>query len=266
MKKIHILILPPLVCALLAPAGLMASSDGPSWDYSQQATWAELNDGSGEPPPLSYPYATCGIGDNQAPVNLSAKTVTVRLNRVRPQYSVEKPVFYNSGHAVQVNAPDDYTGSVAIGQDSYPLIQFHFHTPSEHTVDGKVYDAELHFVNIRADGKAAVVTSLIKTGAHNAEFQKILDHMPTTAGEKNSTSGVRVNPRKLLPDNLSRFYTYAGSLTTPPCSEGVNFFVFAQPIHISSEQLTALKGFYNNNNRALQPLNSRTISQAGHAP
>ncbi|MFN5745654.1 MAG: carbonic anhydrase [Methylococcaceae bacterium] len=250
------------VCALtvcLSAAAQVSASD-PHWDYTEQSGWAYLQDGSSNPAPINYPYAACGIGKSQAPVALTGNPPTRRLNRIKLNYGVGYPIFYNNGHVAQVNSSDSYSGTVSVGNDVYPLIQFHMHSPSEHTVNGRAYEAEIHFVNIRDDGKAVVLTSLVTTGKYNAEFQKVLDNMPITANTKNETGGVTFNPARLLPKNLLQFYTYAGSLTTPPCREGINFYVFAQPITISADQLTALKNIYNNNNREVQPLNGRVVT------
>jgi carbonic anhydrase len=249
------------VLSLLAIASqpILADSGNPSWGYTNQ-NWALIKDTTTNPTPLNYPYSTCGVGDSQAPVNITGAAVTLKQNSVTARYPNGTPTFYNTGYAVQVNAEDGYMGHVSIGNDQYPLVQFHFHAPSEHTINGASYDAELHFVNIMANGKAAVLTSLISVGAYNAEFQKVLDNVPRTSGAKNSTSGVKLNPMGLLPSNRREFFTYGGSLTTPPCAEGINFYVFKQPITISSDQLAALKAIYSGNNRKTQDLNGRVIS------
>ncbi len=253
------LLVTTMLTVMISPSWA-ASDSGPSWDYKNQS-WAQIKDSSTKPVPLNYPYATCGIGSSQSPVNITGTAATGRLNRPTPRYIPGTPLFLNKDHAVQVNTEEGYLGSVAIGNDVYPLIQFHFHAPSEHTINGKPYDAELHFVNIRRDGKAAVMTSLISVGAFNAEFQKILDNTPIVDGQTNAP-GVRLNPNLLLPTNRRQFFTYAGSLTTPPCSEGINFYIFSQPITISAEQLAALKNLDNNNNRAIQPLNGRVVTSS----
>jgi len=252
------LLLTTMLTVMISPS--WAASGDPSWGYKNQS-WAEIKDTlSTQPVPLNYPYGTCGVGSHQAPVDIQGSASTARLNRPNPRYIPGLPTFYNTGYSVQVNTEEGYLGSVAIGNDVFSLIQFHFHAPSEHTFNGRHYDAELHFVNIREDGKAAVMTSMIMVGAANAEFQKILDNVPTAAGQKNSTSGVRLNPNLLLPTNRRQFFTYAGSLTTPPCAEGINFYIFAKPITISSDQLAGLKRLYDNNNRMTQPLNGRVLT------
>jgi carbonic anhydrase len=249
------------IMGLLAMASqiILAASGDPSWGYTDQ-DWAMIKDTTSNPTPLNYPYSTCGVGDKQAPVNITGAAITPRQSSVTARYPIAKPIFYNTGYAIQVNSQDSYPGYVVIGNDQYPLIQFHFHAPSEHTINGVSYDAELHFVNINPNGKAAVLTSLINVGAYNAEFQKVLDNVPTTGGAENSSSGVKLNPMGLLPTNRREFFTYAGSLTTPPCSEGINFYIFKQPITISADQLAALKAIYSGNNRTPQDLNGRVIS------
>jgi len=145
-----------------------------------------------------------------------------------------------------------------------PLTQFHFHTPSEHVIGERAFPAELHFVHIRPDGRIAVLGVLLKEGAENPAIQAILDNMPATTNPPepvhNADSGVAIDPKRLLPKHKSHFYTYAGSLTTPPCSEGVSWYVLAEPVEISAEQIAHLESFYNDNNRSPQNLNGRTVT------
>jgi carbonic anhydrase len=128
------------------------------------------------------------------------------------------------------------------------------------------------FSAIREDGKMAVLGVLLEEGEANPAFQTILDKVSHNSGVLNSDTGIVINPKSLLPDDLSHFDTYAGSLTTPPCSEGVNWFVFAEPVTISSDQLEQLKGFFpdlydgsldgytNGNARFTQDLNGRVVT------
>lgn len=241
----------------------IAFSAPPHWNHDEQPTWWAIEDTSQEVP-LRYPYAECGVGKHQSPIDLAAAEInnTKPLNTVAVQYGVDTPIFFNSGHGVQVNTSDSYTGALKIGEESFPLIQFHFHEPSEHVVGGKNFPAELHYVHVNEDGRLIVLAVAIDVGAENALFQTVLDNTPHQAEEQNSNTGIQLDPASLVPalgqGNLE-YYTLAGSLTTPPCSEGVQWYLLPEIITISAAQLEQLKGFYTNNARLPQDLNGRAI-------
>lgn len=211
-----------------------------------------------------FPFAVCSIGNHQSPVDLAESVKKERLNRLRVRYPEDTPVFFNSGHAIQVNTSPDYNGHLSIGKEAYPLVQLHFHEPSEHVVAGQRFPAELHFVHVRENGKIAVWGVLIQEGDDNATFQSILDNVPQTPEERNVDSGIRIDPWLLLPENKKDFYSLAGSLTTPPCSEGVDWYVYTDPITISKAQLEQLKSFYSDNARHIQNSNGRVVSKKLH--
>lgn len=233
---------------------------GPHWTHEEQANWGGIEDPSQTEVPLMFPYAVCSIGNHQSPVDLAADGHTEKLNNLKIKYYPDEPVFYNTGHAVQVNTSLDYNGRLKVGKESYPLIQFHFHEPSEHVVNQEVFPAELHFVHVRENGKIAVLGVLIREGDENATLQTILDNMPHIPEEENADTGININPLSLLPQNRKDYYSLAGSLTTPPCSEGVNWYVLAEPITVSESQLDQLKAFYSDNARDVQDLNGRRVS------
>lgn len=137
------------------------------------------------------------------------------------------------------------------------LLQFHFHAPSEHTIDGKTYPIEAHLVHKGQDGKLAVIRVFMKSGRENRFIQALWSNLPASEGE-NQVRGISINASALPPANKS-YYNYPGSLTTPPCSEGVNWIVLKTPIEVSPEQIEAFKSIYNGNARPVQPLNSREI-------
>ncbi len=254
--------------ALISVASILMSDiviANPEWTHAEQSTWGAIQDPSQTVVPLNYPYAECSLGKHQSPVDFAAATFNNArsLNKLEIWYDVDKPTFFNSGHAVQVNTSSGYAGEFKIGEESYPLIQFHFHEPSEHVIGDKKFPAELHFVHVGEDGKLIVLAVAVNVGEANATFQTILDNTPHSAGEQNSNSGIQIDPLSILPpinhQNLS-FYALAGSLTTPPCSEGVQWYLLSEAITISSAQLDQLKGFYTNNARTPQGLNGRVIS------
>lgn len=232
----------------------------PHWNHEEQDEWGAIRDDNETVIPHMFPFATCGIGKHQSPVDLAAQGRQDWLNKLKINYGFDKPIFYNSGHGVQVNTSDHYQGNIILGDEIYPMIQFHFHEPSEHMIGDKQFPAELHFVHVRDDGKIAVLGVLIELGETHATFQSILDNIPSEEGVQNSHAGIRLNPSSLLPKNKRDHYSLAGSLTTPPCSEGVNWLVLSEPIAISAEQLEQLKSLYTNNARHVQDLNGRSVS------
>lgn len=236
----------------------------PHWTHEEQSTWGAIQDSTQTVVPLNYPYAECSIGTHQSPIDLAAAKIdnTKILNGLEVWYDVDNaPVFNNTGHAVQVNTSSGYTGELKIGEESYPLIQLHFHEPSEHVIGTTKFPAELHYVHIGADGRIIVLAVAINVGEENTTFQTILDNTPHQEGQ-NPGTGIQINPAALLPPlrhNRPDFYTLAGSLTTPPCSEGVQWYLMSEAITISSAQLEQLKGFYTNNARSAQGLNGRSV-------
>ena len=245
---------------LLLTSTVAVSAPHVHWTHEEQAEWGAIHDETQTTAPMTYPFAECGIGQHQSPVDLGQAQNEATLNTLRVTYSNDKPDFFNSGHGIQVNSSDAYKGQLKIGNDSYPLIQYHFHAPSEHVINGKTYPAELHFVHIRPDGKMAVLGVLFEEGATNKSLQTILNNVSKESSEHRAETGVTLNPKSLLPKTLSKFYTYAGSLTTPPCSEGVNWYVLANPVTISSSQLAQLEELYKDNVRHPQALNGRVVS------
>jgi carbonic anhydrase len=162
----------------------------------------------------------------------------------------------NNGHTVKVvTAGKSY---IEVDGKRFYLLQFHFHAPSEHTVNGKHYPFEAHFVHADQKGNLAVVAVLFKVGKKNPTLERILQYTPTEVGKKNYLT-VKVNPALLLPQEKDYYY-YSGSLTTPPCSEGVRWFVMKTPMEMSKEQLQKFEEIFGvPNNRPVQPLNARKV-------
>lgn len=243
-----------------------AAMAGPEWNYAEQSRWGSIEDTSPSlAAPLDYPYAECSIGKHQSPVDVENVMHLNELNELHIRYPEDMPDFFNSGHAVQVNSSSAYKGVLKIGDDLYPLIQYHFHSPSEHSIGTKTFPAELHFVHIRKDGRMAVLGVFLEEGEANSTVQAILDSMGTNVGEHNPNTGIEIKPSNLLPHNRSQFYTYAGSLTTPPCSEGVNWYLLSQPVTVSHEQLLQLQSFYSDNARPHQALNGRVVASGNRS-
>ena len=161
----------------------------------------------------------------------------------------------NNGHTIQINYP---FGSFKIGEDEYQLAQFHFHAASEHTLKGKQFPLEAHLVHLTADKKIAVIGIWFEEGKENVLLKKIYDRLPK---EPNDTLSVplKIDVKNILPKNHS-YYHYIGSLTTPPCTEGVTWFVMKTPQQATKAQIEQIKKYMPSNNfRPVQPLNDRKL-------
>lgn len=203
---------------------------------------------------LSPHFALCSLGEHQSPINLvdptPAAVAAVTFNYRPTMLSIE-----NNGHAVQVSSTND--NWIEVGDDSYGLVQFHFHTPSEHTVVGKRFDMEIHLVHGNEAGEPAVVGVLVQRGNGNPLLELLAEHIPDR-GQQRTLQQTVINAADLLPAER-RSFRYEGSLTTPPCSEGVRWFVFETPIEASDAQLAAFEAALGANNRPVQPLNDREL-------
>jgi carbonic anhydrase len=148
-----------------------------------------------------------------------------------------------------------------VGDMRYELTQFHFHHPSEESINGKRYDMVAHLMHESKDGKVAGVAVLLKAGRANPTVRQLWEHMPNTPGKQKVIAGAEANPTGLLPRDTS-YYTYMGSLTAPPCSEGVTWFVLKTPVDISAEEISAFAKLYPDDVRPLQPLNGRVVKES----
>ena len=207
---------------------------------------------------LSPAYQKCADGAEQAPVNIVTSNVQKKSLPVplKPDYpATSGDVVVNTGTTIQVNT----SGGLKIGNQAYKLLQYHFHTPSEEAINGVHFKMNVHLVHQNAAGKLAVIGVNFKEGAKNAYLDSFWSKLPRTKGAK-----VELNLPSLsgiLPVNLD-YFTYAGSLTTPPCSEGVQFYILKDPVSISAEQLSNFQKLYPMNARPLQPLNERVIKSS----
>ena len=203
---------------------------------------------------LSNDYATCKTGKSQSPINIDT-TTAVKLANIKFNYQASAIDVVNNGHTIQVNYAK---GSILnVGGKNYKLLQFHFHSPSEHEVNGKPYDMVAHLVHQAADGQLGVIGVLMKVGKTNPVIASIWNHLPKESGDHNKVDAI-LNVAELLPGNHS-YYNYSGSLTTPPCSEGVNWMVMQTPIEVSADQVAAFTSIFAKSVRPVQPNNGRTI-------
>ncbi|MEO8611152.1 MAG: carbonic anhydrase [Chloroflexota bacterium] len=204
---------------------------------------------------LDANYALCGTGRAQSPIDVSGAEA-IGLQDIQFNYQPSALNIFNNGHTIQANY--DAGSSIVYNETEYQLIQFHFHHPSEHTIDGKAFDMELHLVHRDANGNLAVVGILLQKGdADNAALAPVFDHLPAQAGDPQDV-GVKIDASAFLP-NSHLFYTYAGSLTTPPCSQGVRWLLLETPVTISDAQFEAFASLFEMNVRPVQPLNNRDL-------
>jgi carbonic anhydrase len=224
---------------------------------------SQPNQPAQQPPAAHWTYddvahweGSCGTGTHQSPIDLPASSPEKPLT-MTATYTPFPISILNNGHTIQIE--DAAPSSLKIDGVEYALAQFHFHFPSEHTLAGKSYDAEIHFVHKSADGKALVIGVFVQKGKPNADLAPVFDAVgkATKAAQKLPAT---FDPTTIIPKS-PRYAHYDGSLTTPPCSEGVSWFVeTASVIEISEQQLAALRApFHGDTHRPTQPLNGRTV-------
>jgi len=211
---------------------------------------------------LDPAYATCNLGKSQSPIDIRS-VERVHLPPLRFDYKRE-PIRYviNNGATIRVNYHDSPgTGSyLVVGGKRYQLTQFHFHRPSEEYIHGRQYDMVLHLMHRSSDGEEVGVAVLLKPGRTNATVAQIWKYMPSSEGQKEAP-GVALDPAEMLPKTLG-YYLYSGSVTAPPCTEGVKWLVLKTPVDISAAQIAAFARLYPNDARPPQPLNGRVVQES----
>jgi carbonic anhydrase len=203
---------------------------------------------------LSHDWEPCQSGQQQSPIDLTGPTGTDLAN-ISFNYSATKADVIDNGHTIQVNFRPG--NSIKVDGKRYDLLQFHFHAPSEHTINGKHSPAELHLVHKSADGQLAVVGVMLDKGARNDALAAVFKNMPAPR-RKSAKLDRKINPADLLPA-AGATYRYDGSLTTPPCSEGVKWYVVASPIAVSEAQLAEFERRHNHSNRPVQTIGTRKV-------
>jgi carbonic anhydrase len=202
-------------------------------------------------------FATCGSGTRQSPIDIQGG-IRVELDPVRFDYRPSAFRVIDNGHTVQVNVA---TGNaIEVLGRRYELVQFHFHRPSEERVDGRQFDMVAHLVHKDLDGRLAVVAVLLDRGSAHAVVQSVWNNLPLEKGEE-VPARASLDLNALLPVERS-YFTYMGSLTTPPCSEGVLWMVMKQPVPISAEQIGIFARLYPMNARPIQSAGGRLIKQS----
>jgi carbonic anhydrase len=193
----------------------------------------------------------CQAGHLQSPIDIKSKKSKTLKGSFKIQMNEDVHTtaeVVDNGHTIQVNVKNG--GSIVVNHKLYKLLQFHFHGHSEHTIDGKQYELEGHLVHRSDDGSLAVIGVLFKEGENNPLLDNVLGGIGRT---------IRIDPQDLLPKDASHYYHYVGSLTTPPCTEGVQWYILKQPVTASRDQIQTMRSFYENNYRPTQPLSGRKV-------
>jgi carbonic anhydrase len=207
---------------------------------------------------LRAEYATCGKGKRQSPIDIRGG-IKVDLDPIRFDYRPTQFRIIDNGHTVQVDVADN--SSITITGRTYRLVQFHFHRPSEERINGRQFEMVAHLVHKDYDGNLAVIAVPIDRGTEHPLIQTLWNHMPLEVGMTVQPPGVVIDLTKLLPTERE-YYTYMGSLTTPPCTENVLWMVFKNPIQVSPEQVGIFARLYPNNARPIQPAHDRLIKES----
>jgi carbonic anhydrase len=259
-----------IVLTLLATFASCAQAHSqPAWGYG-------IDDGPEKWGKLSPRYAMCATGKSQSPINIT--DVIQRKSALAVHYDPAALVIEvdgntalnihgqqtitNTGHGVQVNF-NKREEAIAFLSKRYQLVQFHFHTPSENLVNGQSYPMEIHFVHQSANGGVAVIAVFVEEGKKSQTLQKIIDKIPAAERIPQEIPDEEINPSYLIPADQS-YYHYKGSLTTPPCSEGLEWLVMKDPITATAEQIAKIKEIsHGDNARPVQALDRREIFYTG---
>jgi len=229
------------IISLCATTMLWAGSD---WDYQNPKDWASAN----------QQYQACA-GINQSPIDIR-DTVTANLPPLEFNYHTTAKSVQNIGHTMQIEF--NQGASLVLDGQTFLLEQFHVHSPSENNINGQSYPMELHLVHASDKGELAVVALMFQHGLENEKLKHIWNSLPKNVGESNQLYS-KNKADSYLPNNLE-YYRFNGSLTTPPCSEGVRWVVFKEIQQASSEQIESFMELMGHpNNRPIQPIGARLI-------
>jgi carbonic anhydrase len=244
MKKL----LTTLLSSMILSHGLTFAGETEKWSYTGHKGpehWGELDEA----------FSACAKGKNQSPINLT-EFIEAKLSPCEFDYGSQATEILNNGYTVQANiAPGS---SLQFEKKDFELKQFHFHAPSENQINGKSYAMEAHLVHAAEDGQLAVIAVMFDEGAENETLARLWEEMPEHGGDRNMLTDP-INAKELLPEDKD-YYRFTGSLTTPPCSEGVHWLVMKQSVTASREQVEAfLRVMGHPNARPVQPVNARPV-------
>jgi len=207
---------------------------------------------------LSKEFATCSVGQRQSPIDIR-RTVRADLPAIEFAYQPIPLSIVDNGHSIKVDTPD--AGTITVDGESYALLQFHFHRPSEEKINGKAYAMVAHLVHQSKAGKLAVLAVLFEAGKEQKLIRTLWTNLPLQQDKPVVRPELKIDPTQLLPAKRN-YYTFTGSLTTPPCTEDVLWLVLKTPVQVSKEQLAGFGTIYKNNVRPVQPVNNRVIKES----
>ena len=230
--------------------GQEAKHPAHEWDYGK-------DHGPGHWGALKPEFTACLSGHHQSPIDIQ-KTEKADLPSIQFQYSASPLRIVDNGHTIQVNYEPG--SSIRVGEREYALKQFHFHRPSEERVHGRRHGMSLHLVHADAAGQLAVVAVLLDAGAENALVRQLWNNLPKEEGKEERRNDVRINAADLLPADRG-YYTFEGSLTTPPCTENVTWFVLKEPVTVSRGEIAQFAKEYPDDARPTQPIYDRIVKE-----
>ncbi len=206
---------------------------------------------------MAKEFAACGTGELQSPIDIP--DAHVRKGDIPAMLFNYKPSplrIVDDGHTIRVNyAPGSYVNN---NGKRYDLVAIEFHKPGEEKVNGKGHEMSAHLIHTDKDNKVAIIAVLLDQGAENPVLKTLWSNLPSTKNKESVVDSVTINAVGLLPKHKG-YYTYAGSLTAPPCTEGVTWFVMQEPVPVSADQIARFGRLYPANARPIQPRNDRDI-------
>lgn len=243
-----------LVCyafVLIVNCGALAQYPEHNWDYGDEHGPSHWGD-------LSPDFAQCQMGHHQSPVDIR-NSRKADLPPVRFEYEPSPLHIVNNGHTIMINYA---AGSfMTAGNKKYGLKQFHFHRPSEEKINGKSFEMSVHLVHTDEKGNLAVAAVLLQAGKENALLRVLWNNLPREKEKEEHSDTIQIDASGLLPADRS-YYTFSGSLTTPPCTENVTWFVLKHALTASSAQIQQFSQLYRNDARPTQPLYDRIVLES----
>ena len=235
------------LCPLCAPTSFAADAH---WSY-------EGPEGPDKWGNLDPSFQVCSVGNQQSPINIG-ETVKAQLAPLKITWTKTVDTIENNGHTIQLNMGETNASTLALGTGGNSrLVQFHFHRPSEHTINGASFPMEVHFVHANAAGALTVIGVLMTAGKPNKAFNTLVLTMPNRAGPAIAADS-KIDPNAFLPAKRS-YYRYEGSLTTPGCKEIVDWIVLTDPIQVADADINTFARLYPKNARPVQPDNRRFV-------
>ena len=251
MRKTQLLSL--LFSILVLTLSSVAQEHHPAhaWDYGDELGPSHWGD-------LKPEFATCKTGHQQSPIDIRSPQ-KADLPSIHFEYKPSPLRIIDNGHTIMINySPGSF---ITVGDKKYALKQFHFHRPSEEKINGKGFDMTMHLVHADDDGKLAVVAVLLQHGEDSPLVRELWKDLPNEKEKEESFDNVQIDLSQILPPDRG-YYTFPGSLTTPPCTENVTWFVLKHPATLSAEEIRRFSQLYRDDARPTQPLYGRVVLES----